>query len=497
MPGASTPPRDVAHAPAWLQSLRPDAEGFPSDHDGDSSDNSSDNDDGMPDEHDCAAAHVQQPARVVAPVGLIAEPTADPHWGDGDVHRPPPLPATLPRRHLPGSRPVPSLCDPESAGDIVDSDDSDDSLDNLFDDDNGAPAAGKAEPQVQVHGGCSPEDRADFAAQTGMGLTQQQPRRAVVPTVVVARRAPTARAATVLPTRATISATFIKFWGIDARQNGTHHSTYYVYWDDGSSTYETYKKLLKWHNVKPKFLSDVKKKTWKGKRTPLGVGARRCLRPATSAKRVSRAVAGVVVGGCGCVGLGSAGRCGGSCLYAGTSAPWSSRESSGSSFPLLAQPLTAGATPAAPVGPVKRLQHQAAGGWCVLNALFNGCHHSLGRTLPPALQTTLRAGLGPVSDLKRLSVVLDSLGKKSPVGLRKVKTHTLAGVTPLQWVLRQSAGLFLVADHAHCVAVDCRRQRVYDCAEEFPLALSLDVLSQRCGIDVQGDLVAIRAVHSK
>ena len=166
---------------------------------------------------------------------------------------------------------------------------------------------------------------------------------------------------------------------------------------------------------------------------------------------------------------------------------------SSSSLPVQ-QPI-ASATPAASVGAVKRLRHQDTGGWCVLYSLFNACHHALHRPLPKVLQATLRANLGPFCDLRQLGFALHR--KKSPVDLRKLKTLALTGVAPLQWVLRQTAGLFLVADHAHCVAVDCRRQRVYDCAEAFPLALSPDVLSQRCGIDVLGDLVAVRAVRSR
>jgi hypothetical protein len=131
-----------------------------------------------------------------------------------------------------------------------------------------------------------------------------------------------------------------------------------------------------------------------------------------------------------------------------------------------------------------------------LYSLFNACHHALHRPLPKVLQATLRANLGPFCDLTKLGAVLDDLGKKSPVDLRKLKTLTLTGVTPLQWVLRQTAGLFLVADHAHCVAVDCRRQRVYDCAEEFPLPLALDVLSQQCRLDVRGGFLTVRAVVS-
>jgi hypothetical protein len=162
-----------------------------------------------------------------------------------------------------------------------------------------------------------------------------------------------------------------------------------------------------------------------------------------------------------------------------------------SSSSLPAQQPTAGATPAASVGAVKPLPYQDTGGWCVLYSLFNACHH---RPLPKVLQATLRANLGPVSDLKKLSVALDSLGKKSPVGLRKIPTKTLGGATPLQWVLRQTTGLFLVADHVHCVAVDCRRQRVYDCAEEFPLALSAGTLASTCGLDLASGGATIRAV---
>jgi hypothetical protein len=374
-------------------------------------------------------------------------------------------------------------------------DEYDDGLASLLEEDDFREAAARAERlRVQDearHGETTDDRRGDFAEQTGMTLTQCQ---YVPPTPPDTPPDPAPEATPLAP--ATATATSIKFWGIQLRKNGTIRSTFYVFWSDETSTYETYRALIKW-KCTPAFLAHVKKKTWRGKPTPFGVGARRCLRPTTSAKKVSRAVAGVVVGSCCCVGLGSAGRCFGSCLPAGTSVPWSLRETTVSSSSLPVQRPTAGATPAATVGASKPLAHQDTGGWCVLYALLNACHHALHRPIPKELQAALRVNLGPVSDLKKLSVALLSLRKKSPVGLRRIKTKTLAGATPLQWVLRQNTGLFLVADYAHCVAVDCRRQRVYDCAEGFPLALSFDVLSRQCGIDVQSGLVEVRAVHSR
>jgi hypothetical protein len=275
--------------------------------------------------------------------------------------------------------------------------------------------------------------------------------------------------------------THLKFWGHGLQPKDVDPAQvlqvyFYAFWSDNSYTVEPRSTLLKCYRAKK--LAEIQAKTCNAARTAV-VGAR-------------AGVAGFVVGGCCCGGSGSAGRCIGSCLLAGTSTPCSLRETrDSSSTPPVQQPL-ASATPAAAVGAVKRLRHQDTGGWCVLYSLFNACHHALHRPLPKVLQATLRANLGPFCDLRQLGFALHR--KKSPVDLRKLKT--LTGVTPLQWVLRQTAGLFLVADHAHCVAVDCRRQRVYDCAEEFPLPLALDVLSQQCRLDVRGGFLTVRAVVS-
>jgi hypothetical protein len=279
--------------------------------------------------------------------------------------------------------------------------------------------------------------------------------------------------------------THLKFWGHGLQPKDVDPAQvlqvyFYAFWSDSTYTVEPRSTLLKCYRAKK--LAEIQAKTCNAARTAV-VGAR------------AGVLAGVVVSGCCCGGSGSAGRCFGSCLLAGTSVPCSLRETNFSSSSLPVQQATSGAAPAATVQAAKPLPYQDTGGWCVLYALFNACH-VLRRPIPKVLQAALRARLGPVSDLKNLGLVLHNKKLKSPVHLRQLKTLTLTGVTPLQWVLRQTAGLFLVADHAHCVAVDCRRQRVYDCAEEFPLPLALDVLSQQCRLDVRSGLLTVRAVVS-
>ena len=129
--------------------------------------------------------------------------------------------------------------------------------------------------------------------------------------------------------------THLKLWGHGLQPKDVDPAQvlqvyFYAFWSDNTYTVEPRSTLLKCYRAKK--LAEIQAKTCNAARTAV-VGAR-------------AGVAGFVVGGCCCGGSGSADRCSGSCLLAGTSGPCSLRETMVSSSSLPVQRTAAGPTPA-------------------------------------------------------------------------------------------------------------------------------------------------------
>jgi hypothetical protein len=119
--------------------------------------------------------------------------------------------------------------------------------------------------------------------------------------------------------------------------------------------------------------------------------------------------------------------------------------------------------------------------FCVMFAFFKLCVY-VGRPLSCKQRKAVREQLKtPLS-----GVCVGALGRlKGPWQLAYVRSKHRDGRGVMEWVIKQTSGFFLLADHHHCVAVDTDQRVVLDSAEDesVQLPLTSDVLVSHCNFD--------------